>query len=227
MFDLFDQLFLGVLDVDFVDTFAVFHPRCAPFARRSTITLAERSERKCQIPWCCEAQEVCRGRRLYLRASLLAVEAGVSSYGLWGFPLFVVVLGVFALVFGGATVSSGLIVAARLAALAKRWSDLSKGFVRHFKVALFLAMRVRVVFPWWQRCRCCFDSKRVLKWGWSYVWDATEKTRGKGLRSLGYHGGSSGAGNLERRSRCLAHLTMSVGGISSHDLAARWQCRKR
>ena len=40
MFDLFDQLLLGVLNVDFVDTLAVFQACCAPFARRPTITLS-------------------------------------------------------------------------------------------------------------------------------------------------------------------------------------------
>ena len=37
--DLLHQLLLGMLNMDLVDTFAILHPRCTPFARRPTIAL--------------------------------------------------------------------------------------------------------------------------------------------------------------------------------------------
>ena len=93
MLDLLDQLLLGVLDVNLVDTLAVLDTRCASFARRSAVTLREIRQGKTNylLKWSSGVQGPpwnANSKTPYLCTSFLAVETRIASYGFGSLPLF-------------------------------------------------------------------------------------------------------------------------------------------
>jgi hypothetical protein len=104
LFDLLDQLFLCMLDMDLVDAIGVLCARRTPLTRCPTIALSyilvkrtlALSTMKGSFA---RGSECYEEMKAYLCSSLFTVETGISSYRLWHFPS----LGIIDILFTAAT----------------------------------------------------------------------------------------------------------------------------